>query len=144
MQWFNIYGFILVLILMVPNIVFAMKVKDGFINKWNNNLVMTIEKIGRMGCFGFMIINIPGTCFGWWSEAIFRAYLIVNTILLSAYCLIWVLCFKKDSLFRSLALSIIPSAMFIYSGITSRSILLIVSALLFSPSHILISYKNAQ
>ena len=42
-----------------------------------------------------------------------------------------------------MALSIIPSAMFLFSGIISRSLLLTLSALLFAPSHILISYKNA-
>ncbi len=42
-----------------------------------------------------------------------------------------------------MALSIIPSAIFLFSGIISRSLLLTLSALLFAPSHILISYKNA-
>jgi len=52
--------------------------------------------------------------------------------------------FKYDTVFKALALSIIPSIIFVFSGIMSRSFLLIVSSLLFVPSHILISYKNAK
>ena len=49
-------------------LVFAIKCKDGFDNKWNNKYVEVTEQVGRLGCFGFMIINIPGTWFGWWSD----------------------------------------------------------------------------
>ena len=37
-----------------------------------------------------------------------------------------------------------PSVLFLFSGIMSRSILLIIAAILFAPSHILLSYKNAK
>lgn len=131
-------------IILVPNIVFAIRCKDAFANKWENKAIERIEQIGRFGCFGFMIVNIPGTCFGWWSDEAFALYLIADTLLVLLYCLIWILCFKKNSLFRALALSIIPSILFLFSGIMSRSVLLILSAALFAPSHIAISYKNAK
>ena len=38
------------------------------------------DRVGRLGCFGFMIINIPGTWFGWWSDEAFVLYLIVDII----------------------------------------------------------------
>lgn len=63
---------------MIPNVIFAIKCKDGFENKWNNKFVETIEQIGRFCCFGFMIINIPKTYFGWWSNEVFTLYLIIN------------------------------------------------------------------
>ena len=127
---------------MIPNVVFAIKCKDGFDNKWNNKYVEVTEQVGRLGCFGFMIINIPGTCFGGWSDEAFALYLIVDTILVMLYCAIWIICFKKNSVFRALALSIIPSMLFLFSGIMSRSVLLIIASVLFAPSHIVISYKN--
>ena len=68
MQWMNVFGLVMVAVIMIPNILFAMKCKDGFVNKWNSKSVETVEQIGRFGCFGFMIINIPGTWFGWWSD----------------------------------------------------------------------------
>lgn len=144
MEWLNVFGLVMVAVIMIPNILFAMKCKDGFVNKWNNKFVETVEQIGRFGCFGFMIINIPGTWFGWWSDEAFAVYLVVDAVLVTLYCVIWAACFRKSSVFRALALSIIPSVLFLFSGIMSRSILLTIAAVLFAPSHILISYQNAK
>ena len=144
MGWFNVFGLIFIVVIMIPNVVFAIKRKYGFDNKWDNKFVEFIEQAGRFGCFGFMIINIPGTCFGWWSDEAFALYLIVDVILVMLYCAIWIICFKKNSVFRALALSVIPSALFLFSGIISRSVLLTVASVLFAPSHIAISYRNAK
>lgn len=144
MEWLNVFGLVMVAVIMIPNILFAMKCKDGFVNKWNNKFVETVEQIGRFGCFGFMIINIPGTWFGWWSDEAFAVYLVVDAVLVTLYCVIWAVCFRKSSVFRALALSIIPSVLFLFSGIMSRSILLTIAALLFAPSHIMLSYQNAK
>lgn len=144
MEWLNVFGLVMVAVIMIPNILFAMKCKDGFVNKWNNKSVETVEQIGRFGCFGFMVINIPGTWFGWWSDEAFAVYLVVAAVLVTLYCVIWAVCFRKSSIFRALALSIIPSVLFLFSGIMSRSVLLTIAAVLFAPSHILISYQNAK
>jgi len=144
MDWLNIFGLIMIAVIMIPNIIFAIRCKEGFENKWSNKFIEVTEQIGRFGCFGFMIINIPGTWFGWWSDEAFAIYIIVDTILVVLYCAIWIICFKKSSIFRALALSVIPSVLFLFSGIMSRSILLLVAAILFAPSHILLSYKNAK
>ena len=144
MEWLNVFGLVMAAVIMIPNILFAMKCKDGFVNKWNNKSVETVEQIGRFGCFGFMIINIPGTWFGWWSDEAFAVYLVVDAVLVTLYCVIWAVCFRKSSVFRALALSIIPSVLFLFSGIMSRAILLTIAAVLFAPSHILISYQNAK
>ena len=125
MGWINVFGLFFVSIIMIPNIVFAIKCKDGFENKWSNKLVEIIEQIGRFGCLGFMMINIPGTWFGRWSDEALAIYLITDTLLVIIYCAIWIVFFRKNSVFRALTLSIIPSV-------------------LFAPSHILISYKNAM
>ena len=144
MEWFNIFGLVFMLLIMIPNIIFAIKCKDGFENKWHNKVIELIEQIGRFGSFAFMIINIPGTWFGWWSDDAFAIYLIANSIAVLIYCIIWAVCFNKNNRFKALSLSIIPSAIFLFSGIMCRSVLLIVSALLFAPSHIFISYKNSD
>ena len=143
MEWLNSFGILFIAIIMIPNIIYAIKCKDGFANKWQNKIVEVFEQIGRFGCFGFMIVNIPGTWFGWWSDEAFAVYLIGNVLLILLYCGIWIICFKKNTVFRALALSILPSVVFLFSGIMSRSVLLIISAVIFAPCHILISYKNA-
>lgn len=144
MEWFNLFGLLFIAVIMIPNIIFAVKCKDGFENKWSNKTAEFIEQVGRFGCFSFMIFHIPGTCFGWWSEEAFAVYLIANALLVALYCVVWVVCFRKNTVFKALALSIIPSVVFLFSGIMCRSVLLILSAVLFAPTHILISYKNAK
>lgn len=144
MEWFNGFGLLFMAAVMIPNILFAVKCKDGFENKWNNTAVEAIEQIGRFGCFGFMVFNIPGTWFGWWSDEAFAVYLVVDGLLVLAYCLIWIVCFRKNSVFRALALSILPSILFLFSGIMTRSTLLTASAILFAPAHIAISWQNAK
>lgn len=143
MSYINPFGLVFMIFIMIPNIIFAIKVKDGFENSSKNKLVEILEQIGRYGCFAFMIFNIPGTCFGFSSNEIFALYLIVNSILIFAYCLIWIFLFNKNSLFRAISLSVLPSVIFLLSGILSCDILLIISALIFSPCHIYISYKNS-
>ena len=144
MEWCNVFGLIFMAVILIPNILFAVKCKDGFENKWKNRTVETVEQVGRFGCFGFMIFNIPGTWFGWWSDEAFAVYLVVDALLVGLYCLVWIVCFRKSSVFRALALSILPSVLFLFSGIMSRSVPLVVASVLFAPSHIAISYKNAK
>ena len=141
MEWFNPLGLVFITIMMIPNIVFAIRCKDGFTNNYRNKTVELVEQIGRFGCFGFMIFNIPG---GWASNESFALYLILDTLLVALYCILWIVYWKKKGIFKALALSIIPSVAFLISGIMCRSILLTAAALLFAPSHIFISYQNAK
>lgn len=96
MGWVNIFGLVFIVVIMIPNMIFAIRCKDGFDNKWKKNYVEMIEQVGRFGCFGFMIMNIPGTWYGWWSDEAFAIYLIVDVILVLLYCIIWIVCFKKN------------------------------------------------
>ena len=144
MEWFNVFGLVFIAVIMLPNIIFAVKHKDAFENRIQNKAIEIIEQIGRFGCFGFMIFNIPFTWFGWWSDESFSIYLIVDALLIVLYLTLWIVCWRKNNVFRALALSIIPSVIFLFSGIMCRSLLLIISSLLFAPTHIFISYKNAD
>ena len=147
MEFFNPFGLFFIILIMIPNIVFAIKCKEGFQNPWKSKMAKVLEifeQIVRYGCFGLMIFNIPGTYFGFCSDSAFAIYLILNFILIFAYCLIWIICFRKNSLFRTISLSVIPSVIFLFSGFLSRNLLLIASALIFTPSHIGLSVGNAK
>lgn len=37
--WINIYGLIFIAIIMIPHIIFVIKYKNGFINKYNNKTI---------------------------------------------------------------------------------------------------------
>ena len=45
---------------------------------------------------------------------------------------------------RALSLSILPSILFLFSGVMSHSLLLTLSSLVFAPCHIAISYQSAR
>ena len=144
---FNPWGFLFISIIMIPNIIFAIKNKEAFENsiqkKWFKILEI-FEQIGRYGCFFCMMFNISGTYFGFSSNFSFRIYLIINGILIFSYCLIWVTHFRKNNLFRGISLSVIPSIIFLFSGIISKSILLIIFSIIFAPCHIAISILNTK
>lgn len=53
----NTYGLIIIVIVMIPNIIFAIKEKN-FENKYNNKIVEIIVQIGRFGSICLMIFNI--------------------------------------------------------------------------------------
>ena len=48
MDWLNIFGLIMIAVIMIPNIIFAVRCKDGFENKWSNKFVEVAEQIGRV------------------------------------------------------------------------------------------------
>lgn len=144
LSWINIPGLVIMAILMIPNAVYARKHPEGFENLWNNKVVETLEQIGRFACFGLMVVVIPGCGFSLANETIFTTYCVVSTLLLLAYCLVWAFCFNSSTIFRALALSILPSLLFIACGVISGYTPLLLAAFLFAICHITLSYMNAK
>lgn len=144
MDWFNYYGLIIMAIIMIPNIIFAVKHKNSLANTYRNKAVEIMEQIGRYGCFALMIFNIPYAYFDFWFENALIVYLSVNGFLCLAYILLWIVCWNRNDKFKALSLSIIPSCIFLFSGIVLAYIPLIVFAILFAINHIIISCKNAK
>lgn len=144
MSWFNLYGLIIMIIMMLPNIIYSFKNKEGFENHFKNKGLEITEQIGRYSTFILMIFNIPFTYIGWIFNGAELVYFIVNFVLLASYILIWVIMHNKNNIIRAILLSVIPSVIFIFSGIMILSILLIISSIVFSICHITISVKNAN
>lgn len=143
MGWFNYYGLAIVAIIMIPNIVYAIANKNCSENAYNNKFVTISEQLGRYGCIIFMIINMPYTYFDFWFNNAFIIYLSVNGGLCLAYLIFWVICWKQNGLLKAFSLSILPTVIFLFSGIMLANIPLIVFSVLFGASHIFISYKYA-
>lgn len=142
MSWFNYYGLIFIVLIMLPNIVYAIKNKNSITNNYTNKIAEIFEQIGRYACMAFMIFNIPYTWFGFYFDYANIVYIVVNSALVTAYCIIWVILWNKDGMLKSLLLSILPSLVFIFSGVITASIPLIIFAIIFAVTHILISVKN--
>ena len=144
MSWFNFIGLIFVAVILIPNIIFAAKNKDGFQNFYHNKFVEIFEQIGRFGCFITMFLTPPLLNLGFKINGAKTAYIITGAVLVALYCLGWIVFRKENSIRKSLALSIIPSLLFIESGLLSLNFPLIILSLIFAPCHIIISYKNAK
>ena len=144
MGWFNYYGLIIIAIIMVPNIIFAIKNKEAFANTYKNRAVEIMEQVGRYGCLVLMIFNVPYTYFDFWFDCALVAYLTANGVLCLLYIVFWIVCWNRNGKLKALSLSIIPSVVFLYSGVVIANIPLIVFAILFGVNHILLSYKNSM
>lgn len=92
MSWFNYYGLAIMAIILIPNIIYAIKHKNDVAPTYTNKKIVIAEQIGRYGCFILMIFNIPYTYFNFWFDSALIVYLSVNGSLCLAY-LIFV-CFK--------------------------------------------------
>ena len=142
-KYFNVYGLIFVVVILIPNIVFAYSCKDGFENHYENKLVEIMEQIGRFGCFISMFLVIPFLNKGFWFKSGKTIYVALGIVLVTLYCTGWIIFWKEDSIRKSLYLSIVPSLLFIESGVISGNFQLLVFAIIFAPCHTLISYMNA-
>ena len=143
MNWLNYYGLAIMAVIMIPNIIYAVKHKNQ-VAVYDNKTAILFEQIGRYGCFFFMIFNIPYTYIGFWFSFGEIFYITINTVLLLGYCISWIVLWNKNGIVKALLLSIIPSLVFIVSSILIASIPLFVLAIIFSITHILISIKSAK
>lgn len=141
MSWFNYIGLIIIIVIMILNVIYMNKHKnpeDKNIAKY----IVIIENIGRYGSMIFLVFNIPYTWLNFFLPYGLYFYIIVNSILVILYAFLFLLFWNKSGLIKSIFLSIIPSIIFLFSGIMILSIPLIIMSLLFAFGHIYISIKN--
>lgn len=144
MNWFNYYGLALMVIIMIPNIVYAIKQKNSSTNSYRNKAVEVLEQLGRYGVTVFMIFNIPYTFLGFYFSFAETVYIIINAVLVLSYCLLYVIMRKESSIKKALLLSIIPSLIFVFSSVMIVSVPLFVFTMLFAVAHISISVKSVK
>lgn len=142
-SWINVYGLILMVLILLPNIIYVFKFRD--INNLCKNKIMNImEQVGRYVSMFLMVFNIGLAEFGFYSVNSFLIYTLGNIALLLVYWSVWFMYFKKKETWKSLILAIIPTMIFFISGVTLRHILLIISSVIFGIGHIYVTYQNSQ
>lgn len=142
MNWINVWGIAIIVIILIPNIAYAISHK-GQKNLCKNKLMNIIEQVGRYACIIFMIFDVGKDGFGFYSPEAFGVYLVGNIMLLIAYLAFWCLYFIAWGYNRAMMLAVIPSAIFLLCGITLQNWLLIASAVIFSVGHIYVTHDNA-
>lgn len=143
MSWLNVFGLVFVVLLLIPNIIYAVKYRDVE-NLCKNKVMNVLEQIGRYGSMFLMVFNIGIAEFGFTSTNAFLIYFLGSIVLMLAYWIIWIIFFVNQSMWNRMALAIIPTLLFLLNGCTLRHILLIVTAILFGIGHIYVTYMNAR
>ena len=140
--WINVFGAAIVVIMMIPNIVYAVKNKNEK-NACTNAFMNAVEQIGRYACIVLMWLPLIVWKFGFADVPEMFVYTVGNALLLAAYITVFALYFKKRTRRRALILAVLPACIFLISGITLRHWLLVGFAVLFAVGHIYVTQKNA-
>ena len=138
--WINLFGGVIVVLILIPNIIYAVKHKQDEIKREVPHYLSVCEQIGRYGCIVLMWLPLLVWKFGFGSAEELLIYLTANGILILSYYLFWAQYSRKKTLSKAMALAIIPTLIFILSGILLRHWLLMIAALLFGFAHCRITY----
>lgn len=135
MSWLNWFGLIIVALMLIPNIIWAIRHR-GEQNKCKNRTMNILEQIGRYGCMLLMVFNIGISEFGFPTPASFLVYLLSNTVLLLAYWVLWIVYAKRQTSFCTVMLAVLPTLIFLLCGVMLRHWLLVGFSVLFGVAHI--------
>ena len=140
--WINIFGAIIVVLMLIPNIVYAIKNK-GEKNLCTNRFMNVIEQIGRYACIVLMWLPLLARKFRFTSVLEMVLYMACNGMLLAAYWVVFAVYMKRKTARLALTLAVLPTCIFLLSGILLQHWLLAGFAVLFAVGHIYVTYKNA-
>ena len=140
--WINLFGAGIIVLIMIPNIIYAARQKQDETQIEVPHGLSACEQVGRYGCIILMWLPLLVWKFGFGSVEEFLIYLIGNGALLLCYYLSWMLYSRKKTLSVAMALAIIPTAIFLLSGILLRHWLLVAFAILFGFAHCTITYMT--
>ena len=140
--WINLFGAGIVVLIMIPNIIYAARQKQDETQIEVPHGLSACEQVGRYGCIILMWLPLLVWKFGFGSVEEFLIHLIGNGALLLCYYLSWMLYSRKKTLSVAMALAIIPTAIFLLSGLLLRHWLLVAFAILFGFAHCTITYMT--
>jgi hypothetical protein len=140
--WINLFGAGIIVLIMIPNIIYVAGQKQDETQIEVPRGLSACEQVGRYGCIILMWLPLLVWKFGFGSVEEFLIYLIGNGALLLCYYLSWMLYSRKKTLSVAMALAIIPTAIFLLSGILLHHWLLVAFAILFGACHCTITYMT--
>ncbi len=141
--WINACGAVVVILLLIPNIVYAVRHRDEK-NRCTNKLMNAAEQVGRYACIVLMWLPLPVWEFGFGSVMEMLLYLAGNGALLTAYWIVFALYMKEKNVRRAVVLAVLPACIILLSGLLLRHWLLVGFAALFAAGHIYVTVKNNE
>jgi hypothetical protein len=141
MEWLNLHGLLIMLLIMLPNILYALGKKHS-VGTYHNKAIELIEQIGRFSSVFLMVFNLPFLTYGYWFAYGEGLYKLSTGFLTLVYCLVWYVYYKEAKFGKAMALALIPTSIFLLSGILMANLPLIFMALVFGFGHCTITYHN--
>ena len=141
--WINVFGAGFVVLLLIPNIVYALRNRDER-NLCTNRSMNMLEQVGRYACIVLMWFPLLVWKFGFKSVPEMLLYFAGNGALLLIYWLVFARYLKKRTARRALALAVLPACIFLLSGLLLRHWLLVGFAVLFAVGHIYVTAVNMR
>jgi len=139
--WMNVFGLIIIVLFLIPNIIYRVKVKN-YQKLYANKFMKILEQIGQYGCMFLMVFDFGMGELGFGSIVAFLVYAFGNIILLIFYWILWMLYFIKEAYWKKITLAVIGTCLFLLSGITMMYTFLIIFGIIFGIGHIYIVSKN--
>ena len=142
-NWINVWGAMIVIIMLIPNIIFA--IRNPYLeNKCKNVIVNIIEQIGRYTSMVLMIFPIFVREFSFKSVLEMICDVVVTSILLLVYWVVWFFYLKTKSKNKAIILAVLPTMIFVISGILLRHWSLMLAGISFGIGHIYVTLQNTK
>ena len=141
MSWFNFFGFCVLILLFIPNVIYAFHHQE--VEHSRVNLMMDMfEQIGRYGTIAFMCVQIRIFNYGFCTKNLFLLWALTTLILILLYWFGWIFYYFHKGRCVTMYLAVIPSIIFINTGIFMRYVALILFACIFAVGHCYVTFKN--
>lgn len=137
----NIAGGVIMVLILIPNILYAIRNPQQQ-NKCENRIMNLLEQIGRYASMALMVLPLGVWKFAFPGLAELLLFLFGNAALLIAYWAFWWLYFRSVTPRRALMLAVLPSCIFLLTGLTLRHWLLVISAIVFGAGHVYVTRAN--
>lgn len=141
MDWLHVFGLVIVVLLLIPNIIYFNITKNSIATaKCTNKFMNILEQLGRYACVFFMVVNLGFYELGFKSNESFSLWFIMTGIFIVLYWLGWIIYYKYKRLNTAMFLAIVPGIIFLETGISMSNYLLTISSVVFLISHIYVTY----
>lgn len=141
MDWLHVFGLVIVVLLLIPNIIYFNLTKNSIAtDKCTNKFMNILEQLGRYACVFFMVVNLGFYELGFKSNESFSLWFIMTGIFIVLYWLGWIIYYKYKRLNTAMFLAIVPGIIFLETGISMSNYLLTISSVVFLISHIYVTY----
>ena len=140
---FSFLGAVLLIMLFIPNIIWNSNRPVGYSSEGENKILTILEKIGQVLTSIFSLFC--GNGFSW--------VVLISVILMILYEIYWIRYFKSNmalkDMYGNLGIILVPGAVlpvlaFLFLGIASENIFLIVSSIILGIGHIGIHYNHRK